>query len=124
MNNVWLEHFCSDAAYRTRIQLAVLDHNFHLDRNHKQKNNGQDYQYHRKYRKQTRNWDVDKVLEEKDYCYIPEVMDEILTYWQQSQFTMKSRSTSPQDPTLPHTIAHTQPPDTATIVNRKKSRFN
>jgi len=63
---------------------------------------------------------VDKVLEEKDYCYIPEVMDEILTYWQQSQFTMKFQSTSPQDPTLPRTIAHTQPPDTATIVNRKK----
>ena len=115
----------SDTAYRARIQLAVLDHNAHLDRNPKQRGENQGLQYHRRYRKQTCNWDVVKVLDRKEYKYIPELMTEIMTYWQQSGFNMHSQTTVPPNhPTrIQSTIAHNQPPDTHTIANNKKSRF-
>ena len=77
----------SDTAYCAQIQLAVLDHNAHLDRNPKQRGENQGYQYHRRYRKQTRNWDVVKVLDRKEYKYIPELMTEIITYWIQHAFS-------------------------------------
>ena len=103
----------------------MLDHNAHLDRSPKQRGENQGYQYHRRYRKQTRNWDVVKVLDRKEYKYIPELMTEIMTYWQQSGFNMRCRTTVPPDhPTqIQPTIAHNPPPDTHTIANNKKSRF-
>lgn len=57
-------YYHSDMAYRARIQLAVLDHNAHIDRNPKHHLKSQEY---RRYRKQTRSWDVVKVMEAKDY---------------------------------------------------------
>lgn len=109
-----------DSAYRARIQLAVLDHNAHISRSPKQHNSSQEFLYHRRYRKQTRQWDVVKVLEAKEFQYIPEMFGEVLKFWQQSSFSMKKRST-----TLPsQTIAHIPPPDTCTIVTNKKSRFS
>ena len=59
--------------YETSVKLAVLDHNAHLQRNHITKQDGTKV-YHRKYRKQTKKWDVTPVLEEK-YEYIPEIME-------------------------------------------------
>ena len=54
--------------YETRVKLAVLDHNAHLQRNHITKQDGTKV-YHRKYRKQTKKWDVTPVLEEKKYVH-------------------------------------------------------
>ena len=70
--------FYSDTAYRTRIQLAVLDHNAHMDHNAKQHGKSLDYQYHRRYRKQTKNWDAVKVMEAKEYKYIANLIEQIL----------------------------------------------
>ena len=116
--------FISDAGYRARIQLAVLDHNAHIQRHPRQHGKTHEFQYHRRYRKQTKNWDVVKVMEAKQYKYIPELMDKILKYWHESSLTMRFRSSSSSH--LAHiqpTIAHTQPPNTHVIVNTKKSRF-
>ena len=112
-------------AYRARIQLAVLDHNDHIDQIPKQHLKSQEYQYHRWYRKQTCNWDVVKVMEAKDYKYVSELSNEVLKYWGQSTFTMKKRNTTAPDHqcSIQHTIAHTQPPHTNTIVTNQKSRF-
>ena len=114
--------FCifSDTAYRTRIQLAVLDHNSNLDRSPKLHRNSQEIQHHRKFRKQTHNWDVVKVMQKKQYTYIPEMMKEILMYWQLSDFNMKSRTITERNS---RRAVHVQPSDTATIVNNKRSRF-
>ena len=117
-----------DSAYKARIQLAVLDHNSHVDRNPKQHSHTQNYQYHRRYRKQSRNWDVVKVLEAKEYKYIqyiPELSNAILKFWQESTSTMRKRNPVPANhPShIQPTIAHTQPPETHTIVSNKKSRF-
>ena len=102
-----------------------MDHNAHLDRCPKLHSDSHAYQYHRRYRKQTRNWDVVQVMEAKDYKYIPELLKEIFLLWECSTFTMKSRLTASQDDpmNIQPTIAHVQPPDTATIVNKKQSRF-
>ena len=103
----------------------MLDHNAHIDRNPKHHTESQDYQYHRRYRKQTRNWDAVKVMEAKDYKYVSELSNELLKYWEQSTFTMRTHNRiSPDHPcSIQPTIAHTQPPDTNTIVTIKKSRF-
>ena len=90
-------------AYRTWIQLAILDHNAQLDHSPKLHSETHAYQYHRRYRKQTCNWDVVQVKQAKDYKYIP------------------ARITHPMN--IQPTIAHIQPPDTATIFNKKRSRF-
>ena len=64
-------------------------------------------------------------MEAKEYKYIPDLIEEILKHWQQSMYTMKSKNqVDAHHPTLiQRTIAHTQPPDTYTIVSKKKSRF-
>ena len=115
-------NFCSDSGYRARVQLAVLDHNAHIGQNPRQYSETREYQYHQLYRKQTKNWDVVKVMEAKEYKYIPELLGEILKYWHESTLTMRSRSSSHPAHIQP-TIAHTQPPNTCVIVNNKKSRF-
>ena len=112
-----------DSAYRARIQLAVLDHNAHISHSPKQHNSSHEFLYHRRYRKQTRQWDVVKVLETKEFKYIPEMFEEVLRFWQQSSFSMKKRSTT-QPSHVIRTIAHIPPPDTCTIVANKISRFS
>ena len=56
---------------------------------------------------------------------MPELMKAIRHNWEQTLFTMKSKQpVDAQHPVnIQQTIAHTQPPDTCTIVNKKKSRF-
>ena len=58
-----LHNFNNDSTYRARIQLAVSDHNIPVDRNAKQQKQTHEYQYHRRYGKQTKNWDVVKILQ-------------------------------------------------------------
>ena len=75
-------------------------------------------EYHRKLCKQSHNWDVVKVMQKKQYTYIPEMLKEILMYWQLSEFNMRMITESNSARAV-----HVQPPDTATIVNNKRSRF-
>ena len=58
-------------------------------------------------------------MQAKDYKYIPELLKEIFLQWECSTSNMKSRTTASQD----NPVAHVQPPDTTTIVNKKQSRF-
>ena len=112
-------------AYRARIQLAVLDHNAHIGRNPKCYTDSQEFQYHRRYRKQTKNWDAVKVMESKEYKQITDLSNEVYKYWEESEFNMKKRSVIPGNHpcNIQHTIAHTQPPETNVIVVNTKSRF-
>ena len=115
-----------DETYRTRIYLAVLDHNFHLNRLPKQ-NRDCSYQYHRRFRRQTKNWDVVRVLEKKQYDYIPQLLQQIVDDWMMSDFRMKNSRCGPKDNNHPSsiqaTIANVCPPETHAIVQNKKSRF-
>ena len=59
--------FCyRNQSYHTRIQLAILDHNAHLDRQHVL-NEYENYMYCRKLHKQTKKWDITPTLSKKKY---------------------------------------------------------
>ena len=66
-----------------------------------------------------------KVMECKEYKYIPELLQMIVKFWEESGCTTRKRNALPSNrPShIQCTIAHTDPPNTHTIVENKKSRF-
>ena len=74
----------------------------------------------------TKNWDVVRVLEAKEYKYIPDLMNEIQRFWKSYSFVMKTRSsTSENHPAnIQSTIAHAPPPETQIIASNKNLGFN
>lgn len=106
------------------MQLAVLDHNAHVNCEH-YKNKSGDGVYHRKYRKASKLWDVTPTVVKKDYKYIPGLMKEILDYKGRSPQHMKQvLPLPPQHPScIQSMIAHKEPAPTLEIVQRKSSRF-
>ena len=63
--------FNRQEAYKARIQLAIIDHNFHLGREkHVGPSGDQPFQYRRVYRKSSKKWDAIPVLEKKSYAYM------------------------------------------------------
>jgi len=90
ISTVFLFNFfgCRDEAYRSRILLTVLDHNSHLGRLPKQ-NSDCSLQYHRRFRRQTKNWDVVRVLEKKQYEYMPRLLQQIVDHWTSSDYLME-----------------------------------
>ena len=69
----WVSMTSRNEAYLARTQLAVLDHNSHCDRQVATTTKGEQ-RYHRKYRKQSKKWDVTPVKTKKEYKYIPELI--------------------------------------------------
>ena len=117
-------HF-RDQSYVTRIQLAVLDHNNHLNRD-KARNKQGELMYARKFRKQTKKWDATPVKERKRYSYIPDLLKEIENMRTSSpHLTVKRKRPIPSDhpARLQPTIGNTIPNNTLCIVRNKKSRF-
>ena len=110
--------------YLARVQLAVLDHNAHTERSVAMNKKG-DAIYHRKYRKQTKKWDVTAVKSTKEYKYIPDLMLQIFEERVRSVVPLKHAITLSQDhpSKRQRTIAHTQPDETTNIVMNKCSRF-
>ena len=106
------------------MQLAVLDHNAHIDRA-QYKNKSGDGVYYRKYRKASKSWDVTPTVLKKDYKYIPALMKDILDYRDHSTQTMKSiPPLPPEHPShIQTTIAHKEPIPTKEIVSHRNSRF-
>ena len=108
-----------------RIQLAVLDHNAHIEQAAAINSKGEQI-YHRKYRKQSKKWDAAPLKDRKDYKYIPELIAAKYEHRKQSTITLKRTMRLPDDHpiNIQATIAHTQPGDTADIVKNKRSRFS
>lgn len=102
----------------------MLDHNAHVERQPATNQQGVNI-YHRKYRKQSKKWDITPVKLAKEYKYIPELMKSIF----QEQAVISARLKNPRviydnDPThIQSTIAHTAPDITEDIVKHKCSRF-
>lgn len=111
-------------SYHSRIQLAVLDHNAHLDRD-KAKNKNGEVIYNRKFRKQTKKWDATPSLEKKKYSYIPDLMNRIEKQHVLSTRNLKKAQPCPYDQPnqIAKTIANSQPESTKEIVQKKQSRF-
>lgn len=115
---------CRDRAYLTRIQLAVLDHNAHLQRKGATNSKGEQI-YQRKYRKQSKKWDVTPLKEDKQYSYIDEMMLAVFEEQKKTCIPLKRSLPLPDEhpQNIQGTIAHTQPNNTSDIVKNKKSRY-
>ena len=99
-------------SYHARVQLAVLDHNAHLDKQHLH-NKDSDHIYSCKFRKQTKKWGTTPTLKKKKYEYIPGLMDDI--------FSLRSNTSKPTERLEEsHPIGNVGPPPTAELV----ARFN
>lgn len=126
---VWKQRFICviysrNQAYQARVQLAVMDYNAHLGRD-KAKNKSGDIIYNRKFRKQTKKWDATPALKDKQFTYIPELMEVIKSQHISSSSSLKKGLPSRHDhPTsIQKTIANTPPTSTNEIVRKKQSRF-
>ena len=110
--------------YLARVHLAVLDHNAHTGRENALNHNG-DIIYHRKYRKQTKKWDVTPTKSKKLYKYIPELMRAILEERKVLAHNLKHQVTLHQEhpSNIQATIAHIIPDATAQLVKNKCTRF-
>ena len=76
VNSNKLDFVCRNQAYVSHIQLAVFLSNHHINRETRRNKNGE-VMYQRKYRKQTKWWDVTPLLVLKDYNYIPKLIEAI-----------------------------------------------
>ena len=108
-----------------RVQLAVSDHNAHSERKAAVDNKGEQL-FHRKYRKQSKKWDVTPLKSNKTYKYIPELIQAVFEERMVSVSSMKRPMTLPENhpANIQHTIAHLQPDNTTDIIKNKKSRFS
>ena len=106
------------------MQLAVLDYNSHLNRD-KAKNKDGVQIYNRKFRKQTKKWDVTPVLECKKYPHIPELMNTIELEYKDRDNALRVQVQSPYDnpASIQKTIRNFQPELTSEMVRKKCSRF-
>ena len=116
--------FFRNESYIARIRLAVIDYNVYVERPIARNKEG-DIIYHRKYRKQTKKWDVTPVQCPKKYSYMKDLVAEILKLRELSDQTTRSKvaliSNHPCNIQL--TIGHIQPPETSEILSTKQSRF-
>ena len=110
--------------YILRIQLAVLEHNHHINRESRRNKNGE-VMYQRKYRKQSKRWDVTPILASKDYSYIPKLMDVISRERASSDVNLKHKQLEPlhHPNNIQKTIGHRPPENTSELVATKLSRF-
>jgi len=81
--------------------------------------------YHRKYRKQTKKWDVTPVLESKKYEYIPELIECVHLMRIQSAVALRHKEILAENHPARRqvTIAHTAPTPTDELIRSKRSRF-
>ena len=108
-----------------RVQLAVLDHNAHVERPTATNSRGEQI-YHRKYRKQSKKWDATPVKDTKHYKYIPELIVAIFEKRKKSADNLKRTICLPDHHpvNIQSTIVHTQPTVTSDLVKNKRSRFS
>ena len=118
-------YFYRDEAYRTRILLAIIDHNFHRDRVQHKGLVTNEYQYRRVFRKSSKKWDAIPVLEKKTYAYMVPLCASVLDMYQRFEGKLTNSITKhDKHPELiSSTIAGIEPPPTASIIKNKHSRF-
>ena len=82
--------------------------------------------YHRKYRRQTKKWDVSPVLKSKQYDYIPELMNSVRLLRTGKSVTLCHKRVLAEDHPAKQqaTIAHVNPSPTDELVRQKRSRFH
>ena len=107
-------------AYVARMQLAVLDYNDHLQQEIAKNKQGE-VVYQRKYRKQTKKWDVTPVRTKKEYKYMDKLKLEIMDQRVHSIQTTRSKRVLPVNyPNyIQTTIGHLPPSNTKELAAKK-----
>ena len=110
---------CRYEIFTSRIQLAALDHNFHLFREN------QEVRFIKAYSKRPKNWKAVKVTEVKDYAFWDGLCSTILKRRAEDPATiLKPIVISPTNPVLiAATIAMREAPPTSELAQKKVSRF-
>ena len=102
----------------------MIDYNAHVEREVARNREGEII-YHRKYRKQTKKWDVTPVRSRKEYPYMNELVFTILKMREESDMTTRSKLpvalNHPRNIQL--TIGKDVPLETLVILSNKQSRF-
>lgn len=121
----FLSFFYRNQSYHTRVQLAVLDHNAHLNRQIAQNKQGE-LMHSRKFRKQTKKWDTTPTLTKKKYEYIPMLIDSVVSQRSNTSSRLKDKVVLHEDhpKRRQSTIANSEPASTSELVANKRSRFN
>uniref|UniRef100_A0A1X7V8L1 Uncharacterized protein n=1 Tax=Amphimedon queenslandica TaxID=400682 RepID=A0A1X7V8L1_AMPQE len=109
-----------DEAFRARMYLAAIDHNFHLGRNLSRNVSGEE-RNHRVYRKCTNRWDV-PVFEQKSYDYMPVLIDTLYKYRADCDASIRStvikRYNHPEK--VSATLSKQKPPSIGELAKLKK----
>lgn len=76
--------------------------------------------YQRKYRKVSKKWDVTPVKEKKEYSYVPDIMQRILDFREDSTIVMRKKVVMPAEhpSQVQATIGHIPPAATNDIVQK------
>ena len=112
--------FFRNESYTAHTCLAVIDYNAHAERPIVTNEEGEII-YHRKYRKQTKKWDITPVRCQKMYSYMKDLVAEIFRLREESDQIIRSKvaliSNHPRNIQL--TIDHVQSPETSEILSNK-----
>ena len=100
--------YCRNDSYFAHMQLAVLGHNEHIER---------EVADNRKYRKQTKKWDLSLLKCDKDYKYIPDLMHMVCKERRMSNHGLKCKRAMQQE--HPANIQSTIADKTSNLVKKK-----
>jgi len=107
------------SAYEARNQVAALDYSHNKDREYKVDKNGA-FIWKRKYNKSSKRWTVYKKKKDKEYSYIPMIMNDVKSAYN----SRKSFETGFNPALISPTIAPIPPPDTIELAEKHCSRFS
>ena len=111
--------------FKTRMALAAIDHNIHLNRPLAITQDGKQC-FKRKYNKNSRKFTAEPVKEQKSYSYIPYCLAKIVIERKEKKDTAMERLVRvPNDPKLisPTLDVVTKPPPTSQLVAEKLTRI-
>jgi hypothetical protein len=106
-----------------RIQLAALDHNHNIDREHATTTDGRK-RYKVVYPKATKTWVAKPIAKPKNYNYIDDIVSSVIQ--KRSIETQPLREHKAQHPPvpLPMNISGCQKPPKEEVIAKTKSRFH
>ena len=109
--------------YKTRNQLAAIDHNIHALRPYALTKDGR-VCYHKKYVKRTRTWHLEPIKVNKTYAYKDALLEKAYRLRSTDKDPISKKTEIPKDhpKNLAQTIAMKQPPDTDILFIKMISR--
>ncbi|XP_071819789.1 uncharacterized protein [Apostichopus japonicus] len=110
--------------YVTRMLLAAIDHNYHIERAYDSTADGKPM-YRAKYSKRSKQWAPQKVKVPKDFGYIPELMKTVFLLRQENQCHLSARVVLPEyhPKNIKPNIGSAPKPSMSVLLAQYQSRF-